>query len=218
MYAQNCFVLQAGFGHPIHPEPALPRPLALPALRPLPFHAQEDMARVQQWPLRRERRLWCWRLSSTTARTSALRQVHAHALDSKRRGAGRIRHLHTPLLWVQQKRLKKDIEIRKTPGETNPADLGTKDLSRVTMDKHLATCGFTFVSGKHPKALSAQISGPGEVGGLSGCGGDLAPRSEAVPPSSTRRCILSGAWGGRVGAPAGRGPHAPLPECSERAV
>eukprot|EP00959_Pyramimonas_sp_CCMP1952_P124028 2593172-Pyramimonas_sp.AAC.1 len=51
-----------------------------------------------------------------------------------RRGIGRIRHMHTPLLRVQEKRARKEIDVRKTPGESNPADLGTKELSRVALE------------------------------------------------------------------------------------
>ena len=129
-----------------------------------------------------------------------------------RRGIGRIRHLHTPLLWVQEKRAKKEIEVHKTPGETNPADLGTKELSRGSIEKHLSTCGFQFQTGSHPLALTAQVPTPGEVrevGGLSGDGRDQVPRS-GVTSAGRPRQVLSGAWGGRIGAPAGRGPHAPL--------
>ena len=78
-----------------------------------------------------------------------------------RRGIGRIRHLHTPLLWVQQKRANKEIEVRKTPGLTNPSDLGTNELTRPEMIKHLTRCSFALVGGAHPKALKAQfMEGP----------------------------------------------------------
>mgnify|MGYP001232091730 CR=1 FL=1 len=119
-----------------------------------------------------------------------------------RRGIGRIRHLHTPLLGVQQKRASKEIQVNKTPGETNPADLGTKELSRADLEKHLRTCSFAFEPGRHPKALTAQVPVPGELGGLSGDGRCQVSRNAQV---------LSGAWGGRIGTLAGRGPHAPLP-------
>ncbi|CAK0843308.1 unnamed protein product, partial [Prorocentrum cordatum] len=91
----------------------------------------------------------------------------------RRRGVGRIRHLHAPLLWVQQKRAQKELNIRKVPGEENPADLGANELARPVMEKHLTACCFYFARGSHPRALSAQLdSRPGEVNGLSGDGGD----------------------------------------------
>ena len=73
-----------------------------------------------------------------------------------RRGIGKIRHLHTPLLWVQERRAAKELETQKVPGERNPADLGTKELSFTVMQKHLERCGFRFADGFHPKALRAQ--------------------------------------------------------------
>ena len=73
-----------------------------------------------------------------------------------RRGIGNIRHLHTPLLWVQERRAAKELETQKVPGERNPADLGTKELSFTVMQKHLERCGFRFADGFHPKALRAQ--------------------------------------------------------------
>ena len=126
-----------------------------------------------------------------------------------RRGIGRIRHLHTHLVWVQQKRASKEIQVNKTPGETNPADPGTKELSRADLEKHLRTCNFSFEPGRHPKALTAQVPVPGEIGGLSGDGRYQVSRSAEGAPMG--RPVLSGAWGGRIGTLAGRGPRAPLP-------
>ena len=43
-----------------------------------------------------------------------------------RQGLGRLRHLDTHLLWVQQAVRSKRIDLRKVDGESNPADLFTK--------------------------------------------------------------------------------------------
>ena len=45
-----------------------------------------------------------------------------------RRGLGKLRHIDTQCLWIQQKVRNKAIELRKTRGELNPADLFTKHL------------------------------------------------------------------------------------------
>ena len=45
-----------------------------------------------------------------------------------RRGLGRMRHLEIRDLWLQQEVIKGNIEVRKIPGEDNPADLMTKFL------------------------------------------------------------------------------------------
>ena len=45
-----------------------------------------------------------------------------------RRGLGKLRHIDTQCLWIQQKVRRKGIELRKILGEMNPADLFTKHL------------------------------------------------------------------------------------------
>ena len=45
-----------------------------------------------------------------------------------RRGLGKLRHIDTQCLWIQQKVRRKDIELRKIRGEMNPADLFSKLL------------------------------------------------------------------------------------------
>ena len=47
---------------------------------------------------------------------------------SKRSGLGKIRHLATHTLWLQEKVRTKAIEVRKVRGDENPADLFTKHL------------------------------------------------------------------------------------------
>ena len=44
----------------------------------------------------------------------------------RRRGIGKIRHLHVADLWVQDRVRKGDFALTKTPGESNPADMLTK--------------------------------------------------------------------------------------------
>ena len=41
------------------------------------------------------------------------------------RGLGRMRHIEVRDLWLQKEVLKGAVEVRKIPGETNPADLMT---------------------------------------------------------------------------------------------
>jgi len=45
-----------------------------------------------------------------------------------RRGLGKLRHIDTQCVWIQQKVRGKAIELRKTRGEMNPADLFTTHL------------------------------------------------------------------------------------------
>ena len=54
-----------------------------------------------------------------------------------RRGAGRIRHIATPTLWLQRYVSENIIAVTKQKGEDNIADLGTKHLDITTMTKHI---------------------------------------------------------------------------------
>ena len=47
----------------------------------------------------------------------------------QRQGLGKLRHIETQALWVQQKVRSGVIELRKVRGEVNPADLFTKSLT-----------------------------------------------------------------------------------------
>ena len=66
----------------------------------------------------------------------------------ERRGVGRVRHLDVASLWLQEKELKKIIEMRKVPGLENPADLATKYLTRDKIDKCCGLLGNSFVDGR----------------------------------------------------------------------
>ena len=48
----------------------------------------------------------------------------------KREGLGRVRHLATADLWVQQLARKKGVLLEKWPTTTNPSDLLTKGMAR----------------------------------------------------------------------------------------
>ena len=46
-----------------------------------------------------------------------------------RRGLGKLRHVDTQSLWIQQKVREKEFELRKVRGDMNPADVCTKHLT-----------------------------------------------------------------------------------------
>ena len=71
---------------------------------------------------------------------------------SRRLGIGKIRHLDTSLLWIQQKLKEKDLEVDKVLGTDNPADCLTKHLDRKTLDKHLAAMGLEYEAGRADSA------------------------------------------------------------------
>jgi hypothetical protein len=76
---------------------------------------------------------------------------------ASRRGAGRIRHIETPLLWLQQATSRRQLKIRKIPGVENPANLLTKILERPQLLRELAMAGLVLRSGEHEEALKSQI-------------------------------------------------------------
>ena len=75
------------------------------------------------------------KLDATAGRATAMR-----------RGAGRIRHIATPTLWLQ--RLVINGDIKMTGGSDNCADLGPKHLDYRTMNRHLKFCGIRFAEGR----------------------------------------------------------------------
>ena len=61
---------------------------------------------------------------------------------TQRRGLGKIKHMHTQFLWVQERVRAKDFELHKERTDRNRADLMTKYLTRPTMDKFLGMIGY----------------------------------------------------------------------------
>ena len=59
-----------------------------------------------------------------------------------RRGLGKVRHIASELLWVQQVVAQQRARITKINGKTNSADLGTKYLSFPEIRRHLSSIGF----------------------------------------------------------------------------
>jgi hypothetical protein len=48
---------------------------------------------------------------------------------ASRKGLGRMRHLEVRHLWLQDAVASQKVQVRRVPGEENPADLLTKYLS-----------------------------------------------------------------------------------------
>ncbi len=76
---------------------------------------------------------------------------------ANRRGVGRVRHLHTPSLWVQRHVQDGRLVLTKTPGEENFGDLGTKHLDSKKMWKNMNGMGVVTRGGR--SALSLEVSG-----------------------------------------------------------
>ena len=74
---------------------------------------------------------------------------------AQRRGVGRIRHLHTPLLWIQRKVKQGLCKVWKIDGKQNEADVGTKPLGQQSLIPILQRLGFVFEQGRSSQALKA---------------------------------------------------------------
>ena len=72
----------------------------------------------------------------------------------RRRGLGRVWHLHVADLWVQDRLRMGDFELNKWPGQTNLADALTKHWSRPDLRRHIAAMGMTFEEGRSELAPS----------------------------------------------------------------
>ena len=57
---------------------------------------------------------------------------------AKRLGVGKVRHLDTSLLWVQEKVRAGDVVLEKVPGVENPGDVLTKHVMAPDLKNHLA--------------------------------------------------------------------------------
>ena len=74
-----------------------------------------------------------------------------------RRGAGRIRHIATPSLWIQRAVNDGRLDLSKVDGKDNPADLGTKVLGGPAINQILGRIGFVKLTGNSKLALKASV-------------------------------------------------------------
>ena len=94
--------------------------------------------------------------------TSTLRLDASAALGIlQRKGVGKIRHLDVGCLWLQEKEAREQLRLAKEPGESNPADLGTKHLSEEVMVRHLTRMSCEFRDGRpvsSSKVIASAVS------------------------------------------------------------
>ena len=94
-----------------------------------------------------------------------------------RQGLGKLRHVDTRCLWVQQRVRNGDVELRKVRGDMNPADLFTKHLASETkIEDLLRLFGCKYEGGrargapelrrdleaKHEGVLAAEVDQAGD--------------------------------------------------------
>ena len=70
-----------------------------------------------------------------------------------RLGIGKIRHLQTGALWLQDEELRKVIRLSKVPGRENNSDTITKNVSRELLERHLQSMGGKFIERWAEKAV-----------------------------------------------------------------
>ena len=70
----------------------------------------------------------------------------------RRRGLGRIRHLSTSDLWVQERHRHGDFQLSKIPGAANPADALTKHIDASTLQRLLLLMSLEEETGRPDSA------------------------------------------------------------------
>ena len=64
-------------------------------------------------------------------------------------GVGKLRHLDTHTLWIQQAVRLVRVDLRKVDGEVNPVDLSTKHiLSRQRLEQRVELYGCKYLDGR----------------------------------------------------------------------
>ena len=80
----------------------------------------------------------------------------------RRLGVGKVRHLDTALLWVQQQVRSGDVSLEKVTGQEDPADAMTKYLSRPDLKAHLGRMELSLEEGRAasaPQLTTAMTAG-----------------------------------------------------------
>jgi hypothetical protein len=71
---------------------------------------------------------------------------------ARRRGLGKVRHLATADLWIQDRIRKGDFALVKVAGADNPADILTKNVDKPLLPKHMETRGLSVQEGRAESA------------------------------------------------------------------
>ena len=81
-----------------------------------------------------------------------------------RQGLGKLRHLDTHTLWIQQAVRLGRVDLRKVDGEVNPADLLTKhSLSRERLEALVRLHGCEYIGGRADSAPKARDGASGKT-------------------------------------------------------
>ena len=74
---------------------------------------------------------------------------------SNRQGLGKMRHVQTRFLWVQERVRDGHLRVLPIRGKNNPADIFTKAVAGTLREKHIKRMGFehTIASGAHKAVI-----------------------------------------------------------------
>ena len=93
--------------------------------------------------------------------------VYADAIAAlgiiKRRGIGKLRHIRTQSLWLQEAHATKRSHFEKIDGSRSPSDLLTKHLSEMLMDRHMKVIGALPEDGRASTAPTLASLGINEL-------------------------------------------------------
>ena len=67
---------------------------------------------------------------------------------AQRQGIGKLRHVRTQALWVQEVRAEGRLGYHKVLGSRNPADAMTKYMTSVLLEQHMTTVGMISRGGR----------------------------------------------------------------------
>ena len=81
---------------------------------------------------------------------------------SKRRGLGKIRHLHTTDLWIQEQVRSERVILEKIAGVENPGDVFTKYVDKGIMQKALSKMNCEYRDGRPASAPANMGDRPAE--------------------------------------------------------
>ena len=65
-----------------------------------------------------------------------------------RKGLGKVRHIETKYLWIQDLIKEGRLKLLKVKGTSNPSDIGTKHLSLAETQTLLSSIGLKLISRK----------------------------------------------------------------------
>ena len=72
---------------------------------------------------------------------------------SQRTGLGKLRHIQTQFLWLQERVAHKQVALSKVQGTANPADMCTKALAQADLLRHLGFSNLIIAEGRADASL-----------------------------------------------------------------